>query len=213
MTVAGGGAPRIEDYSHLSPAGRRLVAEFRRRVVDLVVAERPGSVLEVGCGQGWLLRDLADALPDARIAGIDVREDAVFRARELVPSSDLLVAAGERLPFRDGEFDLVVCSEVLEHVSDPREVLAEIHRVGRGMSVLSVPDEPWFWLANLARGKYLRTFGNFPGHVHHWSRAGFARLLHDAGGAVTVHRSFPWLVARVSSYAEGSEPAAGRPQA
>jgi 2-polyprenyl-3-methyl-5-hydroxy-6-metoxy-1,4-benzoquinol methylase len=213
MTVPSENSPRIEDYSHLSPTGRRLVADFRRRVVGLAVAEAPSSVLEVGCGQGWLLRDLAGALPGALVAGIDVREDAVSHARRLLPSAEVLVATAEHLPFGDHEFDLVVCSEVLEHVRDPREVLAEIDRVGRGVSVLSVPDEPWFWLANLARGKHLRTLGNFPGHIHHWSRAGFVRLLSRGGGAVTVTRSFPWLVARVERQDADATSVAGRPHA
>lgn len=188
---------RAEDYSHLSQTGRSLVASFRERLIERAVADAPANVLEVGCGQGWLTRQLLEALPEARVVGLDIRDDAIEFARELVPGAEFLVATGERLPFDDASFDLVVCSEVLEHVEDPTVVLREIKRVWRGHAVLSVPHEPWFWGANLARGKYLRTFGNCPGHIHHWSRPGFARLLRADFDQVEVSGSFPWLIADV----------------
>ena len=188
---------RAEDYSHLSERGQSLVAKFRSRIVELASEDRPSSLLEVGCGQGWLTKELAAGMPDTRIAGIDIREDAVDFARDLVPSAAFSVANGGRLPFADGSFDIVVCSEVLEHVDDPSEVLAEMDRVGAGHLVVSVPHEPWFWGANLARGKYLSTLGNCPGHIHHWTKAGFARMLRTRYDDVAVEGSFPWLVAHV----------------
>jgi 2-polyprenyl-3-methyl-5-hydroxy-6-metoxy-1,4-benzoquinol methylase len=189
--------PRIEDYSHLSARGQRLVRSFRNRVVALVAAAEPARVLEVGCGQGWLLRDIAAALPQVALTGIDRRPGAIEFAHSLVPSADLRVFDASALPFADGDFDLVVCCEVLEHVDDPEAVLCEIDRVGRGHSVISVPDEPLFWIANLVRGKHLRTFGNCPGHIHHWSGRGFERMLRRDGADVVVARSFPWLIADV----------------
>jgi len=184
-----------EDYSHLSATGQGLVAKFRSRVVELIVAEKPARILEVGCGQGWLLKLIAEALPDAELHGLDLRPEVVEYARTLVPTAELVVGDGQRLPYDDGGFDLVVCSEVLEHVDDPGAVLAEIDRVGRGVAIMSVPHEPLFWGANLLRGKYLSTWGNCPGHIHHWGKRGFARLLGTRYAHVRVEGSFPWLIA------------------
>lgn len=189
--------PSAEDYSHLPRAGQGLVAAFRTRVVELVVAETPKRILEVGCGQGWLLKLIAEAVPDADLHGLDIRPEVIEYARQLVPSARLVVGDGQRLPYDDGSFDLVVCSEVLEHVDDPAAVLAEIERVGRGTAVLSVPHEPWFWGVNLIRGKHLATLGNCAGHIHHWTKRGFARLLQARYAKVTVQTSFPWLIALV----------------
>jgi ubiquinone/menaquinone biosynthesis C-methylase UbiE len=190
-------APAAEDYSHLSPRGQALVGRFRETVVGLVADGSPGSVLEVGCGQGWLLALIADALPDAVLAGLDIRPEAIEYARGLVPLADLTVGDGVRLPYADGSFEVVVCSEVLEHVDEPHRVLAEIRRVGSGRAVISVPHEPWFWGANLVRGKYLATLGNCPGHIQHFTRGALARVLRRHFSEVTVSTSLPWLIADV----------------
>jgi len=189
--------PRPEDYSHLPRPGRALAARLREAVVTRAAEGSPARVLEVGCGQGWLLALIADALPDAALDGLDVRADAIELAREVAPRARVVVGDAAALPYGDASFDVVVCSEVLEHVDDPARVLAEIRRVGRGHAVISVPHEPWFWSANLLRGKYLRTLGNFPGHLHHFTARSLRRLLAERYESVELSSPFPWLVADV----------------
>ena len=190
---------QVEDYSHLSARGQALVAAFRTALVGHVIAARPRSILEVGCGQGWLAREVLNSLDGIAYQGIDIREDAVSFARDLVPEAEFMTGDAERLPFGDSSFDLIVCAEVLEHLPDPNISLAEIVRVGTGWDVFSVPHEPWFWLANLARGKYLATFGNHPDHVQHWSSGGLRRMLQTRYETVTVTKSFPWLIAEAKN--------------
>ncbi len=64
--------------------------------------------------------------------------------------------------------------EVLEHVPDPAAVLAEMFRVASRWVLVSVPREPLWRGLNMARGSYLRDFGNTPGHLNHWSKRSFA---------------------------------------
>ena len=188
-------AQPVEDYSHLSARGQALVAAFRAALVDHVAAAQPRTILEVGCGQGWLARGILDSLHGVTYQGVDIREDVVAFARDLVPEAEFVTGNAEELPFGDSSFDLIVCAEVLEHLPDPTLSLAEISRVGNGWDVYSVPHEPWFWLVNLARGKYLATLGNHPDHVQHWSAGGLRHLLLERYDTVTVERSFPWLIA------------------
>ncbi len=80
--------------------------------------------------------------------------------------------------------------EVLEHVPDPEATVAEMARVADRWLLVSVPREPLWRGLNVARGAYWRTLGNTPGHVNHWSKRSFVRLLLPArpgrAGALAV---------------------------
>jgi hypothetical protein len=71
-----------------------------------------------------------------------------------------------------------------------------MRRVARRHLLVSVPREPLWRALNLARGAYVADLGNTPGHVNHWSRRAFERLL--AGyGKVEIRTPFPWTMALV----------------
>jgi SAM-dependent methyltransferase len=85
----------------------------------------PKSILDVGCGTGRLIRLAAAAFPDALIVGVDVSSGMLNR----VGRERRLQAAAERLPFRDGAFDLVVSTASYRHWTDHGAALREIGRV------------------------------------------------------------------------------------
>ncbi len=168
---------------------RRLVSGFSRTLLDLV--PRPlGSVLEVGCGEGCQLRKVADAVAPQQMVGFDL-PSPTLTSRWSGLDAEMVCGSGTSLPFRSGSFDLVLALEMLEHVEDPGAVLAEIARVARGTVVLSVPWEPAWRLGNLARGRYLRALGNTPGHVQHFTRSSFLRLVDHHLRVTEVRRPFP----------------------
>lgn len=90
-----------------------------------------GRILDVGCGKkpyaGWFPHGKR-----SRIVGIDVSPG---------PGVDVVVGNTGSFPFRDGSFDAVLCTQMLEHVEDPESTLGEIHRVltSSGLLVASVP--------------------------------------------------------------------------
>jgi 2-polyprenyl-3-methyl-5-hydroxy-6-metoxy-1,4-benzoquinol methylase len=98
------------------------------------------------------------------------------------------------VPERDAA-ELVVCCEVLEHLDDPGMAMAMLSKLARSYLLVSVPREPVWRVLNMARGKYLGSFGNTPGHIQHWSRKGFLKMLEEHVDILKVLTPFPWTVA------------------
>lgn len=90
----------------------------------------PGSrVLDLGTGVGAMAAELARRYPGISLTGVDISAAQLARARALHPIANYVEANAEKLPFSDGSFDRVHASWVLEHVSRPVSVLAEVKRV------------------------------------------------------------------------------------
>lgn len=139
---AGTGAPVVNPFLGLSVA--RRYAEVRPGLHDRVVqllAERlptPGRALDLGCGTGLSTRPL---LPFARaVVGVDVSEE-MLRARGPDDGAWYVRAQAERLPFRDGAFDLMTIASAI-HWFAP-EAIGEIDRV-LGATAWLVVYDVWF---------------------------------------------------------------------
>lgn len=97
-----------------------------------LLAPKSRRVLDVGCGTGALLRKVAERLPGAELVGVDPALGMVEAARKAWwgdRTARFLRAAAERLPFADGEFDLVTSTISFHHWEDQQEGLREIRRV------------------------------------------------------------------------------------
>jgi len=138
----------------------------------------------------------ADRLPDRRIVGIDLPDPKLEADWHASSRGNLEFRTGraEQLPFDENEFDLVCAIETLEHVADPERSVAELVRVARRYVLASVPREPLWRALNLARGAYVRQLGNTPGHLNHWSRSSFERLLARHGEVAEVRSPLPWTM-------------------
>jgi 2-polyprenyl-3-methyl-5-hydroxy-6-metoxy-1,4-benzoquinol methylase len=189
-----------DKYGSTNPVVRRLMAGFERTLDELFTQAAPRSVLDVGCGEGVLTHRWAQRL-EGSIVGIDLEDPAIQAewAKRQAPNLSYRVMKAERLPFEEGEFELAAAIEVLEHVPDPDHTVAQMARVARGGHLLvSVPREPLWRALNMARGAYLRELGNTPGHVNHWTKQGFVRLLARHGDVVERRSPFPWTMLLVS---------------
>ncbi len=108
-----------------------------------------GKVLDVGCDQAVLKR----LLPGISYVGVDIGG---------TPDIQLNLEQIERLPFADGEFDAVVCSDVLEHLDNLHLVFAELLRVCRGAVVISLPNNWANARLPIARGRGSFAFYGLP---------------------------------------------------
>jgi 2-polyprenyl-3-methyl-5-hydroxy-6-metoxy-1,4-benzoquinol methylase len=191
----------FDKYGSTNPVVRRLMAGFEQTVDELFAAAAPSTVLDVGCGEGVLTEQWAQRLGDGQIVGIDLDDaklSAQWSARAPRDNLEFRAMEVERLEFGDGAFDLVAATEVLEHVTDPRAALDEMSRVAGRWLLVSVPHEPLWRALNMARGAYLREWGNTPGHLNHWTRRSFVRLLSGYGEVVETRSPFPWTMLLVA---------------
>jgi len=177
-----------------NPIERRMVDGFGA-ALQRCLPSAARRILEVGCGEGRQLTAIGSRFPNADLVGLDLPDVELEEAWDSVASS-MVQASATQLPFADNTFDLVMAIEVLEHLPDPVQAMREIARVASGAVVLSVPWEPVWRLGNLARGRYVSALGNTPGHIQHFTRRGFTKMV---GRFITVEevlRPVPWTMIR-----------------
>lgn len=130
---------------------RPIYTSLREAAVHEAIADRLGrmgarDILDLGCGPGRLLKHLGDALPDARLTGIDLSPHMVARARQRAGDrAAIRHANGERLPDPAASYDAVVAAHVLGHVPVDAQatLLDEIRRVLRPGGVLIAVEHRW----------------------------------------------------------------------
>jgi SAM-dependent methyltransferase len=135
------------------------------------------SCLDVGAAEGYKAA-LARQLFGGRVVASDLAESACRRAREIY-DLEAQPADVHDLPFADHEFDVVLCSETLEHVTDVRAATLELDRVARRALVITVPNDPAEEVERNAAA------GVAHGHVHKFSADSFD-FLRERGYQVEV---------------------------
>lgn len=160
----------------------------RRRIVgDAIVAavsRAASDVLEVGCGAGGFLPQLAGLLPSAAVRGVEPsapqREEGVACGRSVV---DGLFGS---LPVADASQDLVLALDVLEHCDDDHAALADARRVLRagGVLLLTVPALPAMWSEH----------DRLNGHLRRYRRRQLVRLAEESGFRVRRATYFNMLL-------------------
>jgi SAM-dependent methyltransferase len=98
---------------------------------DAAGLEQTDRALDVGCGPGVLLAELAGRLGTDRVAGVDPSAPFVQAARAAVPGAEIRVASAERLPFDDDAFDVVMSQLVVNFMDDAERGVREMRRVAR----------------------------------------------------------------------------------
>jgi ubiquinone/menaquinone biosynthesis C-methylase UbiE len=151
-------------------------------------------VLDAGCGEGFILAEFKKHNLGEHLEGIDFSRDALDKGKKIFPYLSLRYGDVYSLPYDDNSFDLVICTEVMEHLEEPEGVVAEIKRVSKKYCLFSVPNEPFFMISNFLRGKNLSRWGNDIEHLQHWSSRAFKNFIKIKLNVLTVKRPFPWTI-------------------
>lgn len=177
-------------YINKNPLMNLVISNFVNQVKQLVDSEDINNILDVGCGEGFII----NSLKKNNLIGIDISENALTIAKKNNPECMLCKGNIYGLPLKKNSFDLVIALEVLEHLDNFEIAINEIKRVTVKYCLFSVPNEPYFKLMNLLRGKNITRFGNDIEHVQSWSTNEFALLLEKHFEVMAIKTPFPWTL-------------------
>lgn len=172
-----------------NPLKRFLIKNFFNDFTSLIKNLEIEDVLDVGCGEGFTLNKLKEEGIGKSWQGVDFEEEAIKIGKKVYPNLQLKQGNIYDLEYKNSSFDLVVCTEVLEHLEEPEKGLREILRVSKKYVILSVPNEPLFYLFNYTQ------WGKDIGHINKWSKNKFVKFIKSQGNKViSVKTPFPWTV-------------------
>jgi SAM-dependent methyltransferase len=159
---------------------------YRYRLISQVLREldlRPATIMDCGCGDGSLLRVIRETFPDAALSGMDVSGLALERAA----GSGAQVFQGDfGQPLAPAaQFDLVLCSEVIEHIQDDEIVLDNLAKLCR----------PGGWVILTTQSGRIYNTEMFLGHLRHYRIEDLAQRLEARSLRVSraFHAGWPWL--------------------
>jgi SAM-dependent methyltransferase len=199
--------PEQEDFAHKyteegsGKIGGMLIDGYFRGVKRLFdktdLSQRPTvRAIEIGCGMGFSTQRLRKLLPEnVTLEASEYVADMLPAARQNNPGITVTEESVYETKHADETFDVIFLLEVMEHLDYPDQALAELSRILKkdGYLIIGVPREPLWCMLNMARLKYLKSFGNTPGHLNHWSTFMLKRYVRKQfGDIVAATTPLPW---------------------
>jgi SAM-dependent methyltransferase len=160
------------------------------------------SILEVGCGTGYVLSGISGAFPRASLSGSEIFTAGLGFAEGRLPTANFLQMDARNIPFYE-EFDVVGAFDVLEHIVEDELVLSQIHEALKpnGHMILTVPQHAWLWSA----------VDEYACHVRRYESAELRRKIEKSGFEVVRTTSFvttlllPMILSRLLQRKGGSK--------
>jgi 2-polyprenyl-3-methyl-5-hydroxy-6-metoxy-1,4-benzoquinol methylase len=188
-------ARHLLKYSNRNPFHRLALDRFFTAVSLRIRQIQPKNVFEFGCGEGFFLQELKNrGLVFDSFVGLDLRRDAIEMAKELHPEHSFVEADFLSWDYPVKSFDLVIASQVLEHLAEPEKYLERLVAYSGKHLLLTVPWEPWFRLMNLLRGRDINRLGNHPEHINQWGIRQFESLVAKFAYIQKTKAVFPFII-------------------
>jgi hypothetical protein len=157
-----------------------LLSQKAQLLADLVPWNvRFENALEIGCAEGIVINGLREMLHIKKCYGLDVCSTFIKIGRLMHSEIEFIQTSGIRIPFSDKSIDLVILSDIIEHIEDLDLFLREVKRVGRTV-LLKVPLDKYLW-RKLISEPLGRSYSVGPchpdGHVHEFSKSSCEKML------------------------------------
>ncbi len=157
------------------------------------------TILDIGCAAGTLTNKVSQILPNSKITGVDVYSSALAFGKKRYPHINFVLSDAHKLPFKKNSFDLIICIETIEHVSDPEKVFMEVKRVlgQNGTFILIMDSGSWLFrivweIWEKSRGKVWQG-----AHLHPFHHNELEKLIKKSGFKI-IRKKFSNLGMEVS---------------
>jgi 2-polyprenyl-3-methyl-5-hydroxy-6-metoxy-1,4-benzoquinol methylase len=171
--------PQLRNFSYFQKTLADIEG-FKSYIYGIKKYETSGKLLDVGCGDGWLLKHARDY--GFEVYGVEPTLKAFEEAKKKI-GENIFNSTLEEVSFKDNFFDIVISIGTIEHLKDPFSLLKEIHRILRqnGLLVIQTPNIDSY-LARKQGSKWEQFI--VPGHLYFFSPKTMRLLLEKAGYAV-----------------------------
>ncbi|NMB70365.1 class I SAM-dependent methyltransferase [candidate division WWE3 bacterium] len=189
----------LKKYNTQNPVKKFLIDNFKKKLLEILEDCEPFEyIADLGCGEGFIIDTLLTKYPNVKVDGFDISQSAIDIAKKKHPNFNFYQSDVKNLPqpAKTNKYDLVVLTEVLEHIDDYKRVLENIQDMNFKTLIISVPDEPLFSISNLIFGKNIKRLGKDPEHVNFWTNKSLNQLLRQYFRVKRIIKPYPWLVAQ-----------------
>jgi len=181
-------------YENTSFIAKRLVDSYFKSVIKLMAqTENVMTGHEIGIGEGFSTMRLSRMISE--LTASEYVDDLVIKAQKNNPNLEIFKESVYELKYEENAVDIVFLLEVLEHLDFPEIALKQLRKVSSRYLILGVPNEPLWRILNFMRFKYMKDFGNTPGHLNHWSKKSLIKLVEKHyGKVIAVETPIPWTI-------------------
>jgi len=181
------------DTYYYSQNGKISCRDIAEQIRDLPY----GSLLDVGCGTGFLIDNLTKQKP-ARYCGVDLSDEMIRVAREKqIEGAEFVVGSADKLPYPDETFDIVTCSQSFHHYPYPEQAMREARRVLKPGALYILSDTGiggvGAWIDNHILFRLMRS-----GDCHTTNRRGIEKMMAAAGFTVAESRQVKGMIYTVT---------------
>lgn len=154
--------------------------------------KRRDKILDVGSASGWFISEISKRFQDSNCFGIDIYSKGIFYAKKKYPQVEFKVADAHDIPYKDETFDVIVCTEVLEHVDDPWQVVMEIKRVLKTGGLAIIELDSGSWLFSIIWYLWRKSKGRIwnEAHLHSFNVKKLDRLITSCGLKIIKKKKF-----------------------
>lgn len=173
-----------------------LLANFHKDMLAILNTLKITTLLDAGCGEGFTTVLLSNKY---EIKAIDTEKFYINYARMFNKRNNISYEVCDIFDINyKKQFDLVLCNEVLEHIEDYDKAIKLLKSASKKYLLISVPNEPYFQIANFLRLRHLKTFGNLPDHKNRWTTKKIREIMAKYGKIETTKTSSFWNFVLIS---------------